>query len=131
MVCVGHTSYEKIVEKSGSISGQRKCCLVARDDHTAYERCSNVLLPASDGMQVYKYTDRKNDRKRSLTNGVNLECSVVDSAADADMNMVPMVSASGNLWTLENMTSYSCTSSIPVSAETGLQWVEFQKILIF
>lgn len=64
------------------------------DDHTGSESGIGMLLAISDGLQIYRYTGRKGENKVTLTNEMYFPCSEMDSAANAGMNMVLLVSAS-------------------------------------
>lgn len=73
---------------------RRDIFYVTRDEHTGDERRIDILLAIRGGLPMYKYTGRNHDKKWSMTNEIDLQCSVVDVAVDAGLNMVPMINAS-------------------------------------
>lgn len=64
----------------------------SRHELTGNEQCTGLFSTISGGLKIHRYTGGKLDNKWSLT-GKNLKCSEGDTAVDAGMNMVPMVSA--------------------------------------
>lgn len=61
-------------------------------DHTGSEWYNDILPAISGGLQIH--TGRKHHKKWSLASEVSLQCSVVDVAANADINMVTIKRAS-------------------------------------
>lgn len=64
------------------------------DNPIGDERCIDMLMVASDGLQTYRNNGKKRDNEWSLKNEKYFQYNGLDAVADAGMITVPMVGAS-------------------------------------